>query len=73
MFSAEDERLHAQGVQVIARCVIPGRKSRDAMLQLLDGAGQPRLQLQVTPKGEATLSFLDEHGDAVRVISAEQL
>lgn len=24
-------------------------------------------------EGEATLSFLDEHGDAVRVISAEQL
>ncbi|RTQ84463.1 MULTISPECIES: hypothetical protein [Stenotrophomonas] len=74
MFSAEDERLHAQGVQAITRRVFLGRtQSRNAMLQLLDGAGQPRLQLQVTPKGEATLSFLDEHGDTVRVISAEQL
>lgn len=61
-------------MQAITRRVFPGRtQSRNAMFQLLDGAGQPRQQLQVTPKGEATLSFLDEHGDAVRVISAEQL
>lgn len=54
--------------------MFPGRtQSHNAMFQLLDGAGQPRQQLQVTLKGEATLSFLDEHGDAVRVISAEQL
>ncbi len=47
-------------------------QSRNVMLQLLDGAGQPRLQLQVTPKGEATLSFLDGHADIARVTSAEQ-
>ncbi|EKT4087200.1 hypothetical protein QEG26_001128 [Stenotrophomonas maltophilia] len=47
-------------------------QSRNVMLQLLDGAGQPRLQLQVTPKGEATLSFLDGHADIARVSSAEQ-
>ena len=59
MFWADDERLHAQGVQAITRRVLLGRtQSRNVMLQLLDGAGQPRLQLQVTPKGEATLSFL---------------
>lgn len=74
MFSAEDERLHAQTVQAITRRVLPGRpQSRNALLQLIDGAGQLRLQLQVTLKGEVTLSFLDEHADIARVVSAEQV
>ncbi|WP_423163198.1 hypothetical protein [Stenotrophomonas maltophilia] len=73
MFWADDERLHAHGVQAITRRVLLGRtQSRNVMFQLLDGAGQPRLQLQVTPKGEATLSFLDGHADIARVTSAEQ-
>lgn len=73
MFWADDERLHAQGVQAITRRVLLGRtQSRNVMLQLLDGAGQPRLQLRVTPKGEATLSFLDGHADIARVTSPEQ-
>lgn len=71
IFSADDERLAKAGEEAITRRVFLGRSdARNAMLQLLDAKGNPRLQLQVTPKGEATLAFLDEAGETTRVISA---
>jgi len=71
VFSADDERLAKAGEQAITRRVFLGKSlSRNAMLQLLDAKGNPRLQLQVTPKGEASLAFLDEAGETTRVISA---
>lgn len=71
-FSAEDERLNKEGKPSITSRVFLGKTgSRNAMLQLQDAQGRPRLELQVTPQGEATLSFLDEQGETVKVISAK--
>lgn len=71
MFSADDGRLAKAGEEAITRRVFLGKSgSRIALLQLLDAKGNPCLQLQVTPKGEAPLAFLDEAGETTRVISA---
>lgn len=42
------------------------------MLTLRDGHGKPRLELVVTPAGDAKVRFLDERGNATRELSADR-
>jgi len=39
-----------------------------ALLNLCDGSGRARLRMAVTPRGEASISFLDEKGEVVRTL-----
>ena len=69
-FSAADETLHGKGVPAITRRVFLGKsEAQNSVLELLDADGNSRLELAVTPTGEATLRFLDEHGKPTREIS----
>ncbi len=49
-------------------------KSRDrsSAVMLSDAAGRPRLMLQVTAEGEASLQFLDENGKVVRTLAPKE-
>ncbi|MCX2921298.1 hypothetical protein ORK51_14030 [Stenotrophomonas rhizophila] len=71
-FSKRDEALHRNGVPAITERVFLGKSdARDAMLTLRDGQGKPRLELVVTPAGDAKVRFLDENGNATRELSAD--
>jgi hypothetical protein len=43
------------------------------LLNLKDAQGKTRLRLAVSAKGEASISFLDDHGKVVRTINAADL
>ncbi|MEK0265371.1 hypothetical protein QT383_02905 [Stenotrophomonas rhizophila] len=71
-FSERDESLHREGVPAITERVFLGKSdAREAMLTLRDGRGKPRLELVVTPSGDASVRFLDENGEATRELSAD--
>lgn len=71
-FSDRDEALHNEGVPAITERVFLGKSdAREAMLTLRDGQGKPRLELMVTPSGDASVRFLDENGKPIREISAD--
>jgi hypothetical protein len=44
-------------------------RERNSAVMLSDAAGRPRLLLQVTAAGEASMQFLDENGKVVRTLS----
>lgn len=72
-FSERDESLHRNGIPAITERVFLGKsEARDAMLTLRDGQGKPRLELVVTPAGDAKVRFLDEHGNTTRELSADR-
>lgn len=73
VFSEKDEALGKAGHYAIKRRVFIGKSaSQNSMLQLLDASGKPRLELQVTPAGDAKIVFLDADGKATREISGGQ-
>ncbi len=72
-FSERDESLHRNGIPAITERVFLGKsEARDAILTLRDGQGKPRLELVVTPAGDAKVRFLDERGNARRELSADR-
>ena len=72
VFSEEDTRLSEQGDYPITKRVFLGKSvSQNSVLRLLDGHGKARLELKVTPGGQAEIAFLDEDGNPSKIISAE--
>ncbi|WP_193164874.1 hypothetical protein [Microbulbifer hainanensis] len=70
VFSEEDTRLSEQGDYPITKRVFLGKSaSKDSVLRLLDGHGKSRLELKVTPEGQAEIVFLDQKGNPSRTIS----
>lgn len=49
-----------------ARRVFAGSDRGDALLNLCDGQGRPRLRLRVTADGNAAIEFLDQDGGVVQ-------
>ena len=45
-----------------------GRDGRDAMLNLCDGEGRPRLRLRVTAEGDAAIELLGQDGEIVQAL-----
>lgn len=71
IFSEKDESLSEQGNYPITKRVFLGKtSSKNSALQLLDGNGRARLELKVTPDGEAVIVFRDENGNPSKTISA---
>lgn len=67
--SEQDEQANAAGDYAITPRVFLGKSgSQNASLVLNDGAGKPRLQLEVTPEGQASVVFLDAAGKEVHRI-----
>jgi len=53
-----------------ARRLYVGRTTQGAStVELCDGAGKPRIKLRVEKDGQASITFLDESGTAVRTIA----
>jgi len=72
VFSEKDEAESELGNYAITRRVFLGKAaSQNSTLQLLDANGKPRLELKVTPSGEARIIFLDEAGKPTKEISGE--
>lgn len=70
VLSAQDKAANAAGDYAITPRVFLGKSaSQNAALLLSDGNGNPRLQLEVTPDGQASVVFLDEAGQAVHRIA----
>jgi hypothetical protein len=65
------KKLYANnGVPITAERVFVGRdKSKQAMLNLADGKGRPRLRLTVDSLGAAAIEFLDTNGKVTRRIA----
>lgn len=55
------------------RLFIGKDSSGGSLLNLKDAQGKTRLKLAVSAKGEASISFLDDHGKVVRTIAAGDL
>jgi len=54
----------------VSRRLFVGRsRSRASMVTLSDPEGRPRLRLEVDSTGQASITFLDEAGEAVRTIT----
>lgn len=71
VFSAKDEAANKAGSYAITKRVFLGKSaSQNSTLQLLDATGKPRLELRVTPAGEARIVFLDAAGKPIKEISA---
>jgi hypothetical protein len=72
IFSDADKAANKAGNHAITRRVLLGKTaSQNSTLQLLDAKGKPRLELRVSPSGEARIAFLDADGKTVREISGE--
>jgi len=54
---------------VATRVQVGKTRERDAAVALHDAKGRPRITLQVTAEGAASITFLDENGKAVRTIT----
>ncbi|MFC7300290.1 hypothetical protein [Cognatiluteimonas weifangensis] len=73
VFSAKDKAESAAGNHAITKRLFLGKgPSQNSTLQLLDGEGKPRLELRVTPAGEARIVFLDPNGKPTREITGER-
>ncbi|WP_101925069.1 MULTISPECIES: hypothetical protein [Luteimonas] len=64
---------NASGYYGAGRLFVGRARSGDAVLQLSDGAGKPRMVLRVTEAGVASLDFLDADGQVVRSLTPEQM
>jgi len=72
VFSEKDTRLSEQGEYPITKRVFLGKSAaRNSVLRLLDGDGRARLELKVTPDGQAEIAFLDEDGNVSKTISGD--
>lgn len=72
VFSEKDETANKSGNYTITRRVFLGKAaSQNSTLQLLDAQGKPRLELKVTPSGEARIIFIDDEGNPTKEISGE--
>lgn len=70
VFSSKDEAANKAGTYAITRRVFLGKSaSQNSTLQLLDANGKPRLELQVSPTGQARIVFLDADGKPTKEIS----
>lgn len=71
VFSNKDEQLSEQGIYPITKRVFLGKKAdKNSTLQLFDANGNSRLELKVTPEGNAEIAFLDETGKPLKTITA---
>jgi hypothetical protein len=59
----------APSVQSAARRVFVGAEDGDALLNLCDGEGNPRLRLRVGATGESAIEFLDASGSVISALS----
>lgn len=72
-FSKTDDVENKAGRYAITRRAFFGKAlDRNSTLQLLDASGKPRLELRVSPAGEARIVFLDASGKPTREISGQQ-
>ncbi len=70
VFSEKDEAENKSGNYAITRRVFLGKApTQNSTLQLLDAQGKSRLELKVTPSGEARIIFLDAEGKITKEIS----
>lgn len=70
VFSAKDEAANKAGSYAITKRVFLGKSAnQNSTLQLLDASGKPRLELQVSPGGQAKIVFLDVDGKPTKEIS----
>lgn len=70
VFSGKDKAANKAGNFAITKRVFLGKgPTRNSTLQLLDANGKPRLELRVSPDGEARIVFLDATGKATKEIS----
>jgi hypothetical protein len=68
---AEFERLAKAGALGHPRLSIGRRSDRSSGVTLSDDKGRPRLYLNVTAEGVASIAFLDENGKPVRTLTAD--
>jgi hypothetical protein len=68
---AEIERLAKAGAFGNSRLSIGRRSDRSSGVTLSDDKGRPRLYLNVTAEGVASIAFLDENGKPVRTLTAD--
>ena len=68
---AEFERLAKAGGLGHPRLSIGRRSDRSSGVTLSDDKGRPRLYLNVTAEGVASIAFLDENGKPVRTLTAD--
>ncbi|HTW36316.1 MAG TPA: hypothetical protein VMD53_16970 [Rhizomicrobium sp.] len=68
--TAEITQLSKEGQFGAQRLFIGKNPGKESVVRLKDAAGRTRLVLGVTAKGEATIRFLDEHGNIVRTVGA---
>jgi hypothetical protein len=68
---AEIERLVKAGAFGYPRLSIGRRSDRSSGVTLADDKGRPRLYLNVTAEGVASIAFLDENGKPVRTLTAD--
>lgn len=66
--NAQIAKLRASG-ESGARRLFAGKQAGVSMIALQDAKGRPRLWLKVTPRGEASIQFLDEAGKVVRTVT----
>lgn len=70
VFSARDEAANKAGSFAITKRVFLGKgPTQNSTLQLLDTNGKPRLELRVSPIGEARIVLLDAAGKPTKEIS----
>ena len=70
VLSEADKAANAAGDYAVTPRVFLGKSgSQNAALVLNDGNGKARLQLEVTPDGQASVVFLDESGKEVHRIA----
>ncbi|MGI8839710.1 MAG: hypothetical protein ACR2F8_02830 [Caulobacteraceae bacterium] len=61
-------KLRASGEGGASRLFV-GKQAGISMLALEDAKGRPRLLLEVTPEGKASIQFLDDAGKTVRTVT----
>lgn len=67
--TAQDEaiaQLKVEGLLGAQRVFVGKTAEKDAVVNLLDGQGTPRLRLVVSEAGEAHIAFLDENGQVIQ-------
>lgn len=67
-----EQELRAEGLIGAQRVFVGKTAEKEAIVDLRDGRGTPRLRLIVSEQGEAQIAFLDERGEITRTLP-EQL
>jgi len=63
-----EAELRSEGLVGAQRVFVGKTAEKDAVVDLRDGRGTPRLRLVVSEAGEARIAFLDESGEVLRKI-----